>query len=383
MAEASLDIAAPVRDLGRLMRSALTGAGADTGIDGVSIDAAFADFAIRRHKCGPLLYQASLNGARADDNATAALREHWEWNRHQYLRNLVSTERVGAALGAAAIPALTFKGAPLAQALYPDPLWRHCGDIDILIPRDSMIDALRALSAAGLYCTDAILGLPEAAQRIVFGITRDVALDDGWTQSHVELHSRLLFSKRLSAFIAGRDATLRPGPIPADGTLAAPALTENLGLYLFFHGGISGWCRLKWLVDLIPLLERLGPAGRQSLADGAERCGTAVAVKASLLLLRAACGRMEIGSLDDWLAEKAGASSVQTRVRLYAGWLSGAESRMPVASRTAMLKSTMLLNDRLSDKIGLLLAAGLSSGIRQLTDALAPKRDTVPVTVPD
>jgi hypothetical protein len=205
--------------------------------------------------------------------------------------------------------------------------------------------------------------------RAVLGLTRDIALDDGWTQSHVELHSRLLFSKRLSRFLASRNETLRPRPITADGQLPAPALGTGLALYLIFHGCISGWCRLKWLADLIPLLERLGPEGRQDLAAAAERSSTAAAVKASLVLLLAVFGPVEIAPLDAWLAEPSAA--VRRRAAHYAAWLSGAEAEMPVASRTAMLSSVLMLDDRLRDRATLFVASGLSSGVRQAAGAFA------------
>lgn len=365
----SHELSSSVRDLAGLVRSVMAGEASE----GVRIDAALAGFAIRRHRCGPLVALAVQRGAAADADAQALLRAEWEANKRSYLRNLMSGERIAAALAAAGIPALGFKGAALAGMLYPDPLARHCGDVDVLIAPGTMIAGLEALTDRGLRSEDPLLGLSPALLRVVLALTRDIALDDAGTQSHVELHSRLLFSKRLSNFLAESDATLRPRPVAADGQLPAPALGAGLALYLILHGCISGWCRLKWLADLIPLLDRLGPEGRQALADGAERSGTAAAVKASLITLRAAFGWIGLGPLDAWLAEPAGAAAVDLRAAQYAAWLGGEEMGIPMATRTGMLRSALLLDDRLSDRIGLFVASGLSSGVRQFAGALAPR----------
>jgi hypothetical protein len=368
-------IAPQVRELAGLVRAALLSEPAE----GVRIDAALAEFAIHRHRCGPLLALASRNGAPTDQDAQARLDAHWDANRHAHLRNLVAGERIAATLAPAGIPALSFKGAALARMLYPEPLSRHCGDIDVLIPQRAMIAGLGALTGAGMRSGDPLLQLPAATLGAVLAFTRDIALDDEWTRSHVEVHSRLLFSKRLSAFLSGRDESLRPRPVAGDGQLPAPALGAGLALYLILHGCVSGWCRLKWLADLLPLLERLGATGRQELGEIAEQSGTAAAVKASLVLLQATFGPRDIAPLDGWLA--APSEAVDRRAMRYAAWLSGEEANMPVASRLAMLRSVLMLHDRLPDRIGLFFASGISSGLRQATGALAGLR-TAPGTPP-
>ena len=361
------ELSSSVRDLAGLVRAVLT----EEASEGVRIDTALAELAIRRHRCGPLLAVAVQRGAAADEDAQVLLRAAWATNKRNYLRNLMSGERIAAALASAGIPALGFKGAALAQLLYADPLARHCGDVDVLVAREAMPSALRALGDAGLRSDDPLLGLPPVMLRAVLGLTRDITLDDGGTQSHVELHSRLLFSKRLSRFLGESEVTLRPAATRADGQLAAPALSAGLALYLILHGCISGWCRLKWLADLIPLLERLGREGQCALADAAERSGAAAAVKASLILVRVAFGADVLAPLDAWLAERG--SAVARRVERYAAWLNGPETAIPMASRSGMLRSAMLLDDRLSDRIGMFVASGVSSGVRQLAGALAPR----------
>ena len=178
-----------------------------------TISLELAQRAIGRHKCAPLLFAACRNGVPVDADARALLSEHWEQNQRQALHNTFALQRIASALRAAGVPALLFKGAPLARQLYADPAVRHAGDIDVMAPPAAMLDLISALEAAGLASREPLLGLPPIWQRLVLGQTRDISLDDGLTHAHVELHSRLLFSKRLSRLVSEK----RREPATASG----------------------------------------------------------------------------------------------------------------------------------------------------------------------
>jgi len=64
---------------------------------------------------------------------------------------LLKTTRahVNATLAAAGIPALWLKGAALAETVYPQPVLRPMGDLDVLVPFERRAEALVALKAAG------------------------------------------------------------------------------------------------------------------------------------------------------------------------------------------------------------------------------------------
>jgi hypothetical protein len=81
-------------------------------------------------------------------------------------------------------------------------------------------------------------------------------------------------------------------------------------------------------------------------------------------------GPVDLSPLDAWLAEKGGATAVQLRTRRYAAWLGCDERSTPLLSRNQILRSSLLLNDRLFDQLKLLLASGFSSGTRQLVRAI-------------
>ena len=64
---------------------------------------------------------------------------------------LLKTTRahVQATLAATGIPALWLKGAALAETVYPQPVLRPMGDLDVLVPFERRAEALVALKAAG------------------------------------------------------------------------------------------------------------------------------------------------------------------------------------------------------------------------------------------
>jgi hypothetical protein len=63
-------------------------------------------------------------------------------------------KQVDMALDAAQIPALWLKGIALAHSVYPQPTLRPMSDLDVLIPYDQQLAAIRALESAGHLSLD-------------------------------------------------------------------------------------------------------------------------------------------------------------------------------------------------------------------------------------
>jgi hypothetical protein len=100
-----------------------------------SVDELLAAIMCRDARIGPAARQRAVDRLR---DATAR-----EMLRFRALRSIVG------AVDAAGLRVLLMKGAGLAYTVYPEPHLRPAGDIDLLIPRDSLEDAEAALAAIG------------------------------------------------------------------------------------------------------------------------------------------------------------------------------------------------------------------------------------------
>jgi len=106
-----------------------------------------------KHGLAPLLLWALKQGADPLDPALAAQLAPLQAQARQvdarYVLLKTTRAHVNATLAAAGIPALWLKGAALAETVYPQPVLRPMGDLDVLVPFARRAEALAALKAAG------------------------------------------------------------------------------------------------------------------------------------------------------------------------------------------------------------------------------------------
>jgi len=118
-----------------------------------------------RYNLAPLLLWTLKGRAEPLDPALAAqlgpLQAQARQVAARYVHLKAARAHVDATLAAAGIPALWLKGAALAETVYPQPVLRPMGDLDVLVPFARRAEALAALKAAG--CADEPRG-PLAAQ---------------------------------------------------------------------------------------------------------------------------------------------------------------------------------------------------------------------------
>ena len=353
-----------MRDLATILRAALTG----TQAPAISIDARLAQFAMVRHRVGPIVGAvAARDGLSVSTEAAEMFRIDADANKDVRARMKVLTMRVAGAFAAAGIPMLFFKGQSVADRLYPVPGWRDVRDADVLVPPASLGPATRALERVGFALSDPLFALPGFVQPAMMRAIRDLHFHDPAADHLFEVHSRLLFSRGLSARLLADDPSLRPRPLASGGALPVPDIGPGFAHYLLLHGCVSGWSRLKWMADLVPLFAKLDDAGRRQLAEFAQGAGTAAAVKASLILAREAFGELALGPLENWIDEDAGTAAVQTRLKTYAAWLNAPMAGgSPLNSRMASLKSAQFLHDGRLAQLWLLPSGGVSAAFRTL-----------------
>ena len=103
-----------------------------------------------RHGVAPLLHRALQSGgalARLPDQVRARLEEERRATALANLRNLGQFQRIAQALRERGIPVIALKGLHLAELVYRDISLRPMSDLDILVPRSQVDDAVAALLA--------------------------------------------------------------------------------------------------------------------------------------------------------------------------------------------------------------------------------------------
>lgn len=335
---------------------------------------ALADIAIKRHRVGPLL-EAAARGQpiSTDADANLHLQRHVTVNKRRTVLAELEQQRLIKMLAAAGIPILIFKGVPMARQLYGDPVLRHTGDIDLLVPPGHFRQAVTMFHAAGYIAHHAPLSPQGRMSWLAAQLLRDVGFINPRMRERVELHQRLLFLPSLTAAAEASDASLCPRLPTETDPLPTPALGPALTLYLLQHGALSGWRRLKWLADMAMALRCLSATDSARLPALAEACGTAISARAGLALVQTVFGTELPVPLDRWVHEAAGARIVARRLALYARELSETsdEAASHANSRIATLKLLLLLCDRPTQRRSVLLRGPAASALRLIGSGTA------------
>ena len=193
------------------------------------------------HRVGPLVHHRMTKaGLPPHPDLAAAYRE-------QLFRQLVALaelRRLGAALDAAGISWLVFKGPILAQAYERDDL-RAYRDVDVLVQRRQLAAALDVLYASGCTQIDRNWQMINDQTRGEMSLEtpNGVSLDLHWDFVN-ERRTRLALKVPVDAMLAR--ATTR-----VVNDVALPTLDPHDELaYVALHALLSGGHRLAWLVDM-------------------------------------------------------------------------------------------------------------------------------------
>jgi hypothetical protein len=200
------------------------------------------------HEVYPLLYRnlRELGFPSVPDAVQAELKGAFLANafRNQLLAEELA--RLLGLLGKAGIPVIPLKGVTLAQSLYGDTAFRICSDIDILVPPNTVPEALGLIRASG-YRDD--FREPFFCDLVMrYGRHYDVVREDRALSSRLELHWKFLHnSSRNDEAITDLWAEVRPKAF--FGVRAYTFTPEWEFLYLAMHATDHQWM-LKWLVDI-------------------------------------------------------------------------------------------------------------------------------------
>jgi hypothetical protein len=335
------------------------------------IEKDLAVYAIHRHGVGPLLWSAVRTGTLvASSEARTLLQESHQKTAFTQARVQLFLKQISVRLDEARIPWMVLKGWPQARQLYPDPVWRPSGDIDLLVdPRDYQ-RAVLLFEGLGFVSTDVPAG-DGLLRKVLLPLFRDVTLAGSkMAPLRIELHQRPLYSTGRLSKACRLTVDPKGGPFPA------PALGADLGFYLFVHGALCRWARLKWLNDWALLLAKIDDGEKEKMAATCAAVRVEASFAASLVLLREIFPAVPLGSLAQWLASYDGAEKVKRRLANYVRTLNLRDTRnaTPMDGGVISFSCKLLFHEAFWDRVRLAVLAPGASLLRRGTKKRATAR---------
>jgi hypothetical protein len=203
---------------------------------------------VRRHQTLPLFYRnlKALGFSDIPSDVEAHFKTAFKMNAIRNVLLVQELRRVLTLFGDAGIPVIPLKGVALAERFYGDASLRVCNDVDILVPRTSVIRGLRLLFSngyAGALKDEALVNV-SLRSTIEHALTRS----DGRTNYAVELHWGVSFSSLLDDKAA--EQILKESESVVFFDVPARGLSPEWEfLFLALHAARHRW-RLRWLADV-------------------------------------------------------------------------------------------------------------------------------------
>jgi Uncharacterised nucleotidyltransferase len=196
---------------------------------------------VERHRVAPIVYLNLQNDLRIDDVVRTSLLEQFNSNRLFALRLKMWQKKLANVLEKNNLSFVFLKGIPLAEQYYGDLAARHSLDIDLLVEREELHKVVQLLLQLGFHPDPDVRNF-QRRQMIYFTATNhDLAFHykDGGFNITVELHWR--YRGAMRGF-----------------NLSAVRQLDNVEefLYLCTHGTEHAWFRMKWLFDMVQIIQK-------------------------------------------------------------------------------------------------------------------------------
>jgi hypothetical protein len=188
----------------------------------------------------------------------------------------------------AELPVLFVKGPSLAMLAYGTPGLRGSMDIDLLLPRRRLSEAMALIAGAGYRRFDPPPDISDVQLRLLMSLRKDLGFLHETTKLRVELHWRLFLNPHAMLEVSIKEASR---VVSFTHTMGLRTLgEEDLFAYLCMHGALHWWNRLKWLADINALLSSTPEDGIERLVRAAKARGAGRAAAQALLLCRRVLG---------------------------------------------------------------------------------------------
>lgn len=223
------------------------------------------------HEVYPLLYRnlRRLGFPGVPIQARTELETLYKINAFRNVHLAEELARVLTLLGGAGIPTIPLKGVTLAESLYADPTLRVCADLDILVPRQAVAQAVGLLLTAGYESKFGERRLADLCP--IGGIEYALVRRERGSLFVLEPHWGLLAGPWADK-AALEDLWAESHPQTFLGAAAYALSPEWEVLFLVVHAARHRWQGLKWLVDIHELCSR-GGINWEKLRAKAKRLG--------------------------------------------------------------------------------------------------------------
>ncbi len=221
-----------------------------------------------------------MPGVNIEDAAKSQLEASFRSNALAELRHQAVEQKLAALFRGHDIKATFLKGRGLSQQLYGSSPVRVSKDVDVLVSPDQIKTAIELLNDSGFRYRPYSMGKGKigavARQYQDIRIHKDLTFHDPQFSVPIELHQRPFhyLPKELAASFA-ESLGLAPAP---------PITNAYYCLYLFLHGSLTFWHRLKWVADLSILVRKSDESVACETIELAMRYRCSHAVAASLML---------------------------------------------------------------------------------------------------
>ncbi len=191
-------------------------------------------------------------GINLPDTAARLLARRVRVARLQMLRNAGEEVRLSEQFRTSGVDAIFVKGATLAMLAHGSLARKSSWDIDLLVDRADIDQAIGVLRAAGYeFDHPAVPGL--AMEHRFAARVRESSWTNRERRTTVELHWALASNPALLTGIGMTSA--RQTIMIADHAAVTTLKTPDLFAFLAVHGTAHGWSRLKWLADIAALAD--------------------------------------------------------------------------------------------------------------------------------
>jgi hypothetical protein len=155
------------------------------------------------------------------------------------------------------LPAIVLKGPALSQKLYRDPFYRTSNDFDLLFHPKDLSRAVQFFSERGFHGTKFKWPVSHKKQKAVTELINQHFIYHPEKGVSIEIHWRLFGRRFADPSVVEQLVWENTADVEINGQPVKTLDGEFELLYLVIHGSLHAWFRLKWLVDVHRIINKI------------------------------------------------------------------------------------------------------------------------------